>query len=104
MKLNDIRNMNDKELNSFINSISNNKTNNKQQELSKERAECIANKFNSLIKQENANLKQTLNEIKKIITECKMLMPHEFDWDEQVDNILQIINKTLGDDEDERNL
>lgn len=44
------------------------------------------------------NLKQALNEIRKVITECKMLMPHEFDWDEQTDNILQIINEALGDD------
>lgn len=42
---------------------------------------------------ENTNLKQALNEIREILTECKLLMPHEFDWEEQADNILQIIDK-----------
>jgi len=45
---------------------------------------------------EVVNLKQALNEIKKILTECKKLMSHEFDWNEQTDNILQIIDKYLG--------
>ncbi len=44
----------------------------------------------------NTNLKQALIDIRKTIIECKMLMPHEFDWDEQGDNILQIIDKVLG--------
>lgn len=47
---------------------------------------------------ENINYKQALNEIRKILTDCKKLMPHEFDWEEQADNILQIIAKVLGDD------
>lgn len=42
--------------------------------------------------------KQALNEIRKIITDCKNLMPHEFDWEEQVDNILQIIDKVGGNE------
>lgn len=48
--------------------------------------------------QENTNLKQALNEIRKVINECKMLMPHEFDWEEQADNILQIIDKVGGNE------
>lgn len=27
----------------------------------------------------------------KVIRECKMLFPHEFDWEEQIDNLLQIL-------------
>lgn len=42
---------------------------------------------------ENKKLKQSLKEIKKIINDCKQLMPHEFDWEEQADNILEIIEK-----------
>lgn len=51
---------------------------------------------NSDLKLENTNLKQALNDIRKIINECKMLMSHEFCWEEQADNILQTINKVLG--------
>ncbi|MCI8461001.1 MAG: hypothetical protein HFE81_06345 [Bacilli bacterium] len=45
-----------------------------------------------------SNLTQALNEIREIINECKMLMPHEFDWEEQADNILKIIDNVLGDE------
>lgn len=57
--------------------------------------------YKELVNKENYKLKQALNEIRKIISECKMLMPHEFDYDEQGDNILQIIDEVLGDDKDE---
>lgn len=43
-------------------------------------------------------LEQALNEIKEIINACKKLMPHEFDWEEQLDNILQIIDKVGGNE------
>lgn len=43
-------------------------------------------------------LEQALNEIKKVINECKMLMPHEFDWEEQADYILKIIDKVGGNE------
>lgn len=48
------------------------------------------------LRNENINLKQALNEIRNILDTCKKLMPHEFDWEEQADNILQIIDKYLG--------
>lgn len=44
------------------NYISENKKSNYQSELSIERAECIANKFNSLVEEEKTNLKQALAE------------------------------------------
>lgn len=47
----------------------------------------------------NKNYKQALNEIRIVITECKMLMSHEFDWDEQTDYILQIIDKYTKEDD-----
>lgn len=47
---------------------------------------------------ENTNSKQALNEIKRIITTCKKLMPHEFDWEEQADNILEKIDKVGGNE------
>lgn len=42
--------------------------------------------------------RQSLNEIKGIINDCKKLMPHEFDWEEQADNILEKIDKILGEE------
>lgn len=51
------------------------------------------------VQTENTNLKQALIDIRKVLTECKMLSLHEFDWEEQIENILQIIDKVLGDDE-----
>lgn len=47
---------------------------------------------------ENTKLRQALNEISKVINECKKLMSHEFYWEEQADNILQIIDKVRGND------
>ena len=37
------------------------------------------------------NLQQRIDKVLQIIKECKMLMPHEFDWEEQVDNIVSIL-------------
>lgn len=51
--------------------ISENKKSNYQSELSIERAECIANKFNSLVEEENANLKQVLIDIREYVTKEK---------------------------------
>ena len=45
------------------------------------------------IYRENFDLKNKLNEIKEIIKDCKKLMSHEFDWEEQTENILKIIEK-----------
>lgn len=44
------------------------------------------------------SFKQALNKIKTNIEDCKKLMPHEFDWGEQIDNILEEIDKVLGED------
>ena len=41
---------------------------------------------------------KALNEIKGILEECKKLMSHEFDWEEQADNILEKIDKVLGEE------
>lgn len=83
--------------------ISQNKKSNYQSELSVERAECIANKYSSLVKEENTNLKQALNEIREYIklmgkydgercTRNFKMMSADFN------HILQIIYKAIGDD------
>lgn len=54
----------------------------------------------AFLMQHITNLEQALNEIKTIIEECKKLMPHEFDWEEQADGILEKIDKVLGGDEE----
>ncbi len=51
----------------------------------------------AFLMQHITNLEQALNEIKEIIETCKKLMPHEFDWEEQADNILEKIDKVLGE-------
>lgn len=43
-------------------------------------------------------LEQALNEITDTLETCKKLMPHEFDWEEQADNILEKIYKVLGEE------
>lgn len=90
------------------NYISENKKSNYQSELSIERTECIVNKFNSLVEEENANLKQALIDIREYVNNnCVFIddsgykkligYPKEM-FDAQ--DILQIIDKVdLGDDE-----
>ena len=34
-----------------------------------------------------------IDKVLQIIKECKMLMPHEFDWEEQIDNIVLILQE-----------
>lgn len=51
----------------------------------------------AFLMQHITNLEQSLNEIKTIIEDCKKLMPHEFAWGEQTDNILEEIDKALGE-------
>lgn len=87
--------------------ISESKKSNYQSELSIERAECIVNKFNSLVEEENANLKQVLIDIRKYINKnCVFIddsgykkligYPKEM-FDAQ--DILQIMDKVdLGDE------
>lgn len=36
-------------------------------------------------------LQQRIDKVIKIFEECKMLFPHEFSWEEQVDNALEIL-------------
>lgn len=37
--------------------------------------------------------KEVIDKAEKILNECKLLMPHEFDWGEQVDNALDILKE-----------
>lgn len=37
--------------------------------------------------------KEVINKVEKILNECKLLMPHEFDWQEQVDYVLDILKE-----------
>ena len=37
--------------------------------------------------------KEVIDKAEKILNECKLLMSHEFDWKEQVDNVLDIIKE-----------
>lgn len=34
---------------------------------------------------------QRINKVNQIIDECLMLMPHEFSWEEQIENIRKIL-------------
>ena len=45
------------------------------------------------LKDQVKSQKEFIDEIRKIFEECKMLLPHEFDWEEQVDNVLNILNE-----------
>ena len=51
--------------------------------------------FNEMInwKEESKNQKEVIDKAEKILNECKLLMPHEFDWEEQVDNALDILKE-----------
>lgn len=37
--------------------------------------------------------KKIIDKAEKILKECKLLMTHEFDWEEQVDNTLDILKE-----------
>ena len=37
--------------------------------------------------------KKIIDKAEKILNECKLLMTHEFDWEEQVDNALDILKE-----------
>lgn len=41
--------------------------------------------------------KEAIDKAIKILEECKLLMPHEFDWEEQIDNILDILKEAISD-------
>lgn len=38
-------------------------------------------------------LQLKINKVILIFEECKLLLPHEFDWQEQIDNALEILKK-----------
>lgn len=43
------------------------------------------------LEQENKDLQQRIDKVNQIIDECLMLMPHEFSWEEQIENIRKIL-------------
>lgn len=53
-------------------------------------------KYMDRLFEEKEKYYEALNEIKDTLETCKKLMPHEFDWEEQTDNILEKIDKVLG--------
>lgn len=52
--------------------------------------EITQREYNNL-KQENKDLQQRIDKANQIIDECLMLMPHEFSWEEQIENIRKIL-------------
>lgn len=50
-------------------------------------------KDNENLEQQNKKQKEVIDKAKKILNECKLLMTHEFDWEEQVDNSLDILKE-----------
>jgi len=62
----------------------------------KELHSCLyLTKENIRLIEENQSLKDRIEKAIKIFKECKLLMPHEFDWEEQFENAIQ---KLKGDD------
>lgn len=45
------------------------------------------------LEQQVQRQKEVIDKARKIINECKLLMPHEFDWEEQIDNVLDILKE-----------
>lgn len=45
------------------------------------------------LQKENKKQKEVIDKVEKILNECKLLMTHEFDWEEQVDNALDILKE-----------
>mgnify|MGYP004556877635 CR=1 FL=1 len=45
------------------------------------------------LEQQIKNQKEVIDKVGKILNECKLLMPHEFDWQEQVDYVLDILKE-----------
>lgn len=45
------------------------------------------------IEQQCQKQKEVIDKVEKILNECKLLMLHEFDWEEQVDNALDILKE-----------
>ena len=47
----------------------------------------------SNLEQQCKKQKEVIDKTEKILNECKLLMTHEFDWEEQVDNALDILKE-----------
>lgn len=45
------------------------------------------------------DLQDRINKAINVFEECKMLFPHEFSWEEQVDNVLEILKGDSNDNE-----
>ena len=72
----------------------------------KEKEQVIIQRLMKNLREENQHLQQELTKYKernekvsKIIRECLLLFPHEFDWSEQMEHALKILeNKEKEDD------
>lgn len=64
-------------------------------DLQQENKNLVCN--NIILNEDRRLMSKQLNDIKTIIKECKMLYPHEFDWEEQADYILNIIERSNSD-------
>ena len=49
------------------------------------------------LKAENQKQKEVIDKAIKIFNECRLLMPHEFDLEEQVNNALDILKEVKND-------
>ena len=50
---------------------------------------------NLILEQQVKKQKEAIDKVIKIFNECKSLMPHEFDWEEQVYNVIGILKEVL---------
>lgn len=50
--------------------------------------DCVKNLY-----LKNIKYKEIIDKAEKILNECKLLMPHEFDWEEQIDNVIDILKE-----------
>ena len=46
-----------------------------------------------VLEQQVKKQQEAINKVINIFNECKLLMPHEFDWGEQVDYVLDILKE-----------
>lgn len=47
--------------------------------------------YQDYLEEQNKNLKDRINKAIETFEECKLLLPHEFDWGEQVDYAIEIL-------------
>ena len=50
-------------------------------------------KIMKVLFKENQKYKEVIDKVLNIIDECKLLMPHEFDWEDQIDNIEKLLKE-----------